>query len=184
LVRAQYLLLTDQDPRDALDAAERAYRKALECNASAPGPVFGLGETGLLRAQLLAARNASPLEALGIAENAMATVKDSRTNWRYLLFRAQADLLHAGWPVDPKTSRSLLASAERAAEQAVQRSGKLPAALTVAAQVQFGGAKLVPGEGKARIERTKRYLQEALGQDSGFVPARRLERLLGTGRLP
>ena len=184
LVHAQYLFLTEQAPAAALDAAERAYRKALECNASAPGPVFGLGETGLLRAQLLAARNQVPLEALAAAESAMATLKDSRSNWRSLLFKAQADLLHAGWPADPKTSRGFLAAAERAAEQAVQRSGKLPAALVVAAQVQFGGARLFPGEGRARIDRSKRYLQEALRQDAGFVPARRLEHSLGLERKP
>ena len=184
LVQAQFLVLSDRTPKDALEAAEQAYRKALECNASAPGPVFGLGETGLLRAQVLAARKQSPLEALAAAESIMATLKDARGNWRYLLFKAQADLLHAGWPADPKDSRASLVSAERSAQQAVQRSGKLPAALVVAAQVQLAGAGLFPGEGRTRLDRTKRYLQEALALDAGFVPAQRLETSLGKERQP
>jgi serine/threonine-protein kinase len=177
LVQAQYLLLEGREADLDLEAAGQAYRRAVDCNPAAPGPAYGLGEVGLLRAQSLASRQRSPLEALAAAEAAMAALGKDPRDWRYILFKAQAALARAR--SSPATARDLLKSAETAAESAVQVGGRQPATLVVAGRVQIAWAELFPAEAQARKARAVRILQEALRQDAAYVPALRLATSLG-----
>ncbi len=171
LAWAQYLVLHGQPAREHLRTAEEAYHAALGCNATSKGAVIGLGEARLLRAKELDLERQSPLQALAQAEAVMAPVLTQIDNWRVALFSAQAALLRARWSPDP---RAHLEQAERAARQALRQGGRLPSSLLVLAEIQITWGDRFPSEAHLRSTQAKALLQEILGRDAAFEPARRL----------
>lgn len=167
LACVQYLVLHRQPAWNALDEAERAYRSALQCNASARGAMVGLGEVRLLRSRALDQVNRSPLETLAQAEATLAPLRNQTDNWRLALFSAQAELLRARWSAEPRAG---LEAAERLALRALKLGGRGPESLLVLAKIQLAWARQFPSEARPRRARAQSLLQEIHTKDAAFEP--------------
>lgn len=175
LAQAQYRFLKGASAEVDLRNAEGAYRRAMEGNPAVSGPLFGLGEVGLLRAQELDRAGRSPLRLLADAEAVMADPKvRADANWRVDLFQAQAFLLRARWNDDRSAARSLLEQADRAAERAIKLSGRVPTVLWVRAQVHLDWVRQDPKGQAGRWMLAKRLLEEAQARDAAYEPVRQL----------